>query len=382
MSLDQQLRRASNEIHDTFARRRGTPIGELARRSRILRMAAVGTAAAAFVAITIGVTTLALHGPTEPTVAPVGDEQTTVTSTPGTTSPLESTTPSTAAPATGGSFPEGWPDDLADAEVILEANGIALALVPGVAEEGGWALAIMVGGQYQAAGYVGGVGVGIGTIDGDSEDEVTVFAVAPLDAAALRIEYGADTPVVLDQVVTRPDVGYAFLIGTGPRQAITRETIAQGIEMTAFDADGNPLYVFARVMTYFETGGRYEGQLSTSTFGTPPVDTTAMVIDSITVDTIPNVIACQAPDGITPPPFQGGTVTWVGTYPTPTEALAAFLADEVGDPPIVRAGYVEMIEPDGSITYGVDFGDGFVTLISVTPVDGGWTVDSWDGSGC
>jgi hypothetical protein len=41
-----------------------------------------------------------------------------------------------------------------------------------------------------------------------------------------------------------------------------------------------------------------------------------------------------------------------------------------------------MIEPDGSITYGVDFGDGFVTLISVTPVDGGWTVDSWDGSGC
>ena len=46
---------------------------------------------------------------------------------------------------------------------------------------------------------------------------------------------------MLDQVVARPDIGYAFLIGTGPRQAMTRESIAEGIAVAALDADGNAL---------------------------------------------------------------------------------------------------------------------------------------------
>ncbi len=63
------------------------------------------------------------------------------------------------------------------------------------------------------------------------------------------------------------------------------------------------------------------------------------------------------------------------------EALKAFLGQGIGNPPIFRSGFVEMIEPDGAITYGIGSGDHFVTLISVNAVEGGWTVDRWEVSG-
>lgn len=45
--------------------------------------------------------------------------------------------------------------------------------------------------------------------------------------------------------------------------------------------------------------------------------------------------------------------------------------------PPVRAGH------DG-LTYAkqIDGGEGYVTLIEVVPVDGGWAVERWKASGC
>lgn len=67
--------------------------------------------------------------------------------------------------------------------------------------------------------------------------------------------------------------------------------------------------------------------------------------------------------------------------PEPAEALRAFLATPAAQT-LIKSGYVEMTEPDGSITFGVDPGPGWVTLITVVQTSTGWAVESWAASGC
>lgn len=69
--------------------------------------------------------------------------------------------------------------------------------------------------------------------------------------------------------------------------------------------------------------------------------------------------------------------------PEPAVALTAFL-DLPEHGALARSGYAELHEPDGSITYAkqIDGGEGYVTLIEVVPVDGGWAVERWKASGC
>jgi hypothetical protein len=110
-----------------------------------------------------------------------------------------------------------------------------------------------------------------------------------------------------------------------------------------------------------------------------------LVANSATADAAPAAITCPVPAGTPASPNRGGTVT-TPTYPTPTDALNAFVT---ADPTLPQFGYTELTLPDGSTAYGAPkptsdgFAHGvFVTVIHVSRNEGGWAVDWWDGSGC
>ncbi len=127
---------------------------------------------------------------------------------------------------------------------------------------------------------------------------------------------------------------------------------------------------------------------STTTIVTPSglddpasvVDPSLLIAGIIEVDQIPDIVSCQDSDGVVLSPDRGATVADGAAYANPAEALDAFLQDQ--ELFLAMSGYVELVEPDGTITYGRDFGSGYVTLISVIEADGQWTVNAWEASGC
>ncbi|MGH9184867.1 MAG: hypothetical protein ACRD0U_03455 [Acidimicrobiales bacterium] len=90
---------------------------------------------------------------------------------------------------------------------------------------------------------------------------------------------------------------------------------------------------------------------------------------------------------------KGGPVTDLGSYAAAADALRAFITTqtmtttdpfgfEISQPTIADAGYTEITLPDGSIAYANQAQDFVGAVIHAAQVDGGWTVDHWDGSGC
>lgn len=118
----------------------------------------------------------------------------------------------------------------------------------------------------------------------------------------------------------------------------------------------------------------------------PFISKEPLVVVSETRDFAPEASRCNAPAGAVVPPKRGGPLTGQAGYETPQEALEAFLA---ADKSLLQRGYREMHLPDGSLAYGREIegregaGAGvFVTVVRVAQRPEGWTVTSWDTSGC
>jgi hypothetical protein len=128
-------------------------------------------------------------------------------------------------------------------------------------------------------------------------------------------------------------------------------------------------------------------------------DLPPLVVGTGEADAAPPVIRCQAPAGVRTPANQGGPVTDSGVHATPTDALEAFLEGpqvpsahfdgpsgrQLRQPTIARRGYDEFRLDDGTIAYGKRFdGDlgSFVVVIRIGRAGDGWSVTSWEGSGC
>jgi hypothetical protein len=122
----------------------------------------------------------------------------------------------------------------------------------------------------------------------------------------------------------------------------------------------------------------------------------SLVIESREVRQTPGVIPCAPPEGHEPGyegnPIRSGFVSAGDAFPTPAEALQAFVALDPPDGSALHfadSGYVEMRFPesvfytDGKyVIYGRDFAYGWVTLIGVHQTTEGWAVTWWAGSGC
>ena len=93
-----------------------------------------------------------------------------------------------------------------------------------------------------------------------------------------------------------------------------------------------------------------------------------------------SAIRCQGSDQHGTPANRSGGADPSMRGAQPSEVLLRYLALTPG---AVQSGYVEMTEPNGSITYGVDpSGDGWTTLLHLASDGDGWYLDGWTSSGC
>jgi hypothetical protein len=111
------------------------------------------------------------------------------------------------------------------------------------------------------------------------------------------------------------------------------------------------------------------------------VDLQPRIIERRSVDDAPRAaIRCQGSDQYgTPPNRTGGTDRSI-SGPQPADVLLGYLAAHPGAP---TSGYIEMAEPDGSITYGVDASRiGWTTLVFLARDGDNWYLEGWTASGC
>jgi len=109
-------------------------------------------------------------------------------------------------------------------------------------------------------------------------------------------------------------------------------------------------------------------------------DSGQLIVDSVTISSIPSIVACDA--GL---PNYGAKIRDSVRYETAAAALEELVSRtdlEVGIP-LPTAGYLEMLFGDGSIFFGTSgFENVFGVVVHVIPFDDGWTLESWETSGC
>ena len=111
------------------------------------------------------------------------------------------------------------------------------------------------------------------------------------------------------------------------------------------------------------------------------VDLQPRIIERRAVDVAPRAaISCQGSDQHGTPPNRAGGADRSISGDTPADVLLGYLAANPGAPP---SGYIEMAEPDGSITYAVDpSGIGWTTLVFAARGGDVWYLEGWMASGC
>ena len=111
------------------------------------------------------------------------------------------------------------------------------------------------------------------------------------------------------------------------------------------------------------------------------VDLQPRIIERRAVSSAPRTaVRCQGSDQFGTPPNRSGGPDLSLRSLQPSDVLVGYLSTRPGAP---ARGYVEMTEPDGSITYGVDpSGIGWTTLVFVARDHEGWYLKGWTASGC
>lgn len=140
-------------------------------------------------------------------------------------------------------------------------------------------------------------------------------------------------------------------------------------------------------LTVITRDGRWQSGLrataSNGEFGQPAerVDLQPRILERRSIDIAPDAaIRCQGSDQNGTPPNRTGGADRSITGLQPADVLLGYLAATPGAP---TSGYIEMTEPDGSITYGVDpSGIGWTTLVFLGRDGDSWYLEGWTASGC
>jgi hypothetical protein len=114
-----------------------------------------------------------------------------------------------------------------------------------------------------------------------------------------------------------------------------------------------------------------------------------VIVDTLSVDEIPPVVACEggAPNR---PPNQTRSIEDGPSFATAREALQGILATPDAET-WPKTGYFELILDNGSIVYGNPLDNlsanplpdtGLVIAITVQQTETGWTATGWETSGC
>ncbi|HEX9865948.1 MAG TPA: hypothetical protein VGC03_13365 [Acidimicrobiia bacterium] len=399
MTVDQKVREAASETRSAFAGRPRPPIGRLASRAVVRRFTAVA-ASILLVFATIGVAAWVGSGDvagtadtppvTSATSQPVTEP--TVNTVPPTTAPT-STLPDDDGLSDTSAIPEGWRNDFPeDGQFLLLDSGIALAAFPESESENDWWMTIAhaphidgiheFGPDDQGTTLPGMPEVSLLVAFSDERPEIVVAGIAPADTSTIEIRFG-DATIKVDRVFQRGEVGRSVFVGSFPSELLASQNPPIPVEMSATGAGGQQITL--PDIRYQGSSGNHEyaGPITPELFRIPP----PLIADSITADSLPKVVSCQGGPGVeNPPANRGGEITDGEVLPSPETALRALLAGELRDTWYPQGGYIEIALPDGTTAYAVPFnGDlnsGAVMLIEVERTPDGWTVTSWEGSGC
>ena len=242
------------------------------------------------------------------------------------------------------------------------------ALAPDASPQGGMVQGCAPPDRWQIPGVLEYVGQFVTYVTPPGETPArpslgdAIYGIVDQAVATVRVEFAGGTTVELatfGEDTGLPIRGYLY-------NFLSRE-IGAPTRISAYDAEGTLL-------------GSYDEPVTDSP--------TALVVGFMNVDEPPPVIECQVPEGYPPSPNVSGLVTDSTAHPSADAALQGFLDENMivpGTPGFAKSGYIRLIEPDGSVSFGKPFeGDEsfVVTLISVGQTDSGWVVDRWEGSGC
>lgn len=404
MTVDEKIRNAASETRSAFSGRPHPPITRIGNRAAVRRFVAVA-AGALLVFATIGVAGwVAVGGSAD--VAETADTPppTPAPSQPSVTEPTDNTippttTPDSAVPADDGlsdtsAIPEGWRSDFPeDGEFLLLDSGIAFAAFPQPeSEENDWWVSIARAEHFDGSHTFGpdDQAVNVDQIPevfvllafGDETSEVVVAGFAPADASTVEITFGK-TPVTIDRVFQRTEVGRSVFVGSFPAELILDQESPLPIDISATDADGQEIPLPSVEYQGSSVNDQYTGPITSDLFRIPP----PLITGSTTSGSRPEVVACQGGPGVDDvPPNQGREIANGEVLSTPRAVLEALLGGELSDSWYPHGGFIEMAMDDGTIAYAVPFNDdlasGAVVLIEVAPVADGWTVTSWETSGC
>ncbi|MGH3649301.1 MAG: hypothetical protein ACRDU9_01225, partial [Acidimicrobiia bacterium] len=217
----------------------------------------------------------------------------------------------------------------------------------------------------------------------DEQSELVIAGIAPAKADTVEITFGDATPVTLDRVFQRSEVGRSVFVGSFPSGLLFDQEPPLPVEMSATGADSQEIPTPAVGYQSSSVNDQYTGPITSDLFRIPP----PLIADSITADALPEVVSCQGGPGVdNPPANQGREITDGEVLSSPRAALESVLADELSDSWYPHGGYIEIALPDGTTAYAVPFNgapnEGAVMLIKVEQRADGWTVTSWEASGC
>jgi len=286
-------------------------------------------------------------------------------------------------------IPEGWRNDFPeDGQFLLLDSGIALAAFPIPESENEWWMSIAhaphfdgiheFGPDDQGVALAGMPEVLILLAFDDEKAELVIAGIAPPNADRVEITFGDATPVTVDRVFQRGEVGRTVFVGSFPYGLLLDQRSPLPVEMSATGVDGQEIPTPAVEYQGWSVNDQYTGPITSDLFLIPP----PLIADSITADCLPEVVSCQGWSGVgNPPANRGGEITDGEVLPSPETALEALVAGELSDRWYPQGGYIEIALPDGTTAYAVpfngDLNDGAVMLIEVEQTANGWTATSW-----
>lgn len=403
MSVDRMIRDAALETRAAFSERPHPPTTRIANRAVVHRFASVATGVVLVVA-TIGVAGWVVAGGPGSVVQAPAPPDTAVTATSPSGGSTHTTLPSTTVPASTvavddglsdrSAIPEGWRDDFPeDGRFLLLDSGIALAAFPNPDSANDWWISVAQGPDFVSTHSFGPADQGVGMSGvpeawillafSDDRSEFVLAGIAPADASTIEVAFGDAEPVTIDRVFERPEIGRTVFIGSFPARLLLELEPPVPVHVSVADTAGEELELPEIGHQGSSVRQGYAGPITGDLFVVPP----PLLTDSITADSLPEVVSCQGGPGVDdPPPNRGREITDGDVLPSARAALEALLAGELSDSRYPHGGYVEIGLGDDSTAYAFPLNgnleDGAVVLIEVARTTGGWTVTSWETSGC
>jgi hypothetical protein len=261
-----------------------------------------------------------------------------------------------------------------DASTLLAEDGVALVAyeAPGAMSETYETWADAEGDPF-VLGVGGAIPETVVWVLNQPDTEPTVFGIVPTGTTSVELDVRGLPHITTDRVYQRPEVDRAVFVAT-----VDEPTLGDGDGLVLGDGSGNKTTVKLQA-DEVAAESEPDNVISLQSFFVAQ----PLITGSTEVANLPEAIECQAPEGVTTPANRSGEGDGE-ILATPEGALEAFIAGFDEQPAIGSDGYHKLTAGGETIGFGVEFegGSGYVTVVGVNRVDGGWTVTTWNASGC